>query len=223
MNKEAIAAKSLLKALAIGAGTVGVAGGAGYLGHQIGYKGGATKATNEMASAFSEANTQENQQIRDSFNMFNKRENQAIASNYMRRGMALGAELHATGKIKTPAEMAAMSKTSSVKGEEMNKQAYLEEIYNAAFDAELEKNSSWIGTTVMGGLKTLGKSFKNLGSGAKDAFRQARAMRGSTGQQKMLQKKYLKEGIQKTIKGSKPALYATAGAGAGAAGGYALG
>ncbi len=91
MEKEAIAAKSILKALAGGTAVAGLTGGAGYLGHKIGYKGGATRATNEMASAFSEANTRENQQIADSFKLFNKKENAAIASNYMRRGMGLGA------------------------------------------------------------------------------------------------------------------------------------
>ena len=174
MNKEAIAAKSLLKALtsgklgkslAIGSIAGGTGGGA-YLGHKVGYKSGATRATNEMASAFSEANATENQQIRDSFNSFNKQENASIADNYMRRGMALGAQLHAAGKIKFPSEM---SKKSSVTGEDINKQAYLEEIYNEAFNDELEKCGAPVNLIGMGvrSFKRLGKGLKTLGSHAK--------------------------------------------------------
>lgn len=143
MNKEAIAAKTLLKSIAAGTSIAGLTGGAGYLGHKFGYKRGATRATNEMATAFSEANARENKQITDSFKLFNKKENAAIASNYMRRGMALGAELHATGKIKTPAEMASMAKTSSA-----------EDIYNAAFEAELDKHA-FLGSALKKGVKTI--------------------------------------------------------------------
>jgi len=194
MNKEAIAAKSLLKALAAGTTVAGLTGGAGYLGHQIGYKGGATKATNEMASAFSEANTQENQQIRDSFNMFNKRENAAIASNYMRRGMALGAQLHATGKIKTPEEMVAMSKTSSI-----------EDIYNAAFEAELEKNA------IVG---TLAKSFKAFGKGLSHQGGHIKKQVTQSGKRKMSLKtraSHMGRSALSTAKKSKAALGTVAG------------
>ncbi len=182
MNKEAIAAKSLLKALAAGTTVAGLTGGAGYLGHNIGYKGGATDATNEMAAAFTEANQRENQQIKDSFNLFNKKENAAIASNYMRRGMALGANLHATGKIKTPAEMSAMAKTSSA-----------EDIYNAAFEAELEKLGAHpllkAGIGVAKKLfkkgrstaKGLGKTYKGMSTTRKKQVAGAAATSGAAG------------------------------------------
>ena len=159
MNKEAIAAKSLLKAIAAGTSIAGLTGGAGYLGHKVGYKGGATKATNEMATAFQEANHRENQQISDSFKLFNKKENSAIASSYMRRGMALGAELHATGKIRTPVEMAAMAKTSSE-----------EDIYSAAFEKEIDKHA-YLGSVLRSGMKAA----KGLLSKAKPGMQSAKS------------------------------------------------
>ena len=211
MNKEAIAAKTLLKALVAGTGVAGLTGGAGYLGHKVGYKGGATRATNEMASAFSEANATENQQIRDSFNSFNKQENASIADSYMRRGMALGAQLHAAGKIKFPSEM---SKKSSTTGEDMNKQAYLEEIYNEAFNDELEKNAGRLGAIyniVKGSFKNLGQALRSGKNYVKGEIKGS-PLSGVSGKR-----------FKKNIKQSKAALGVIGGTGLAAGGaGYAL-
>lgn len=170
MEKEAAIAQTLLKAIKSPATKLTAAGlaaaGAGYGGHRVGFNRGVNRATDQMAVAFSEANTRENQQIVDSFKLFNKKENRVISNQSLRRGMALGAELHATGKIKTPAEMAAMAKTS-------------EDAYNAAFEAELEKDA-FIGTAIKSGLKTLKGSFRNLGSGVK-AMKDVAGMKGVPG------------------------------------------
>ena len=220
MKKEAVAAKSILKALALGTAGTALTGGAGYAGHQLGYRSGATRATNEMASAFSEANVRENQQIADAFKLFNKKENRAIASDYMRRGMALGAQLHSAGKIKTPAEMAELAKTSS-----------FEDIYQAAFENEIDKLAA--AGLISKVVQTLGKSFSRLGKGIGDfsasskRIAKRKELIGATKGKKKIQslnkglnkmKSYRMGNVKETLKGSKAAIGTIGGAGlAGAA------
>jgi len=199
---KAMSAKKLL-ALMGATGAVGVAGG-GYAGHKMGVRSGAKRTANEMASAFSEANAKENQQLIDSFKAFNKRENQAIAKTYLKRGVALGA---------------GMSKKSSLEGEEMDKHAALEEIYNEAFNAELEKlGYAGIVNAAKAGYQTLKRSFSNLGSGLKSMKSQA-LLKGTKGGKKEKLRKVLSEGAY-AAKRSRAALGTVAGGTA--AGAYAL-
>ena len=98
----------------------------------------------------------------------------------------------------------------------MNKQAYLEEIYNAAFEAEIEKYA--FAPAIKAGLKTLKTSFKNLGSGSK-AVKDSLKMKGVPGGFKSNLKRAGSEAIE-TAKRSKAALGTIAGGTA--LGGYAL-
>jgi len=182
--------RTALKLTGAGVLGAGVLAGAGYGGYRL----GANRASNAMASAFSEANQEENQGIYDQFNTFNQQENESIAQEYLNKGIALGAHLQSTNQL----------------GEEtMDKQAYFEEIYNASFNDELEK--------ISGKVK---ESFKNLGSGL-TAIKNALTMRGAPGGIKTNLKRAATE-TALTIPRSKGALAILAGGGAAAAGGPAL-
>lgn len=184
MEKEAGAARSILSALkspvakkiAIGTAGAGALATAGVVGHKIGVRSGATRTANAMASAFSQANAKENQKIVDSFNTFNKMENAEIAKGFYRKGITEGAKM-------------------------IKKSAYIDEIYDNAFNEELEKvgKGNWIGSK----MSTLAKSFSNLGKAVK--FQKAKP--GSR---------------WKALKGSKAAL-GTIGAGALGAGAIGAG
>lgn len=119
-----------------GLAAASAAGGIGYGGYKVGEKKGATKAVDKMTVAFAEANQKENRNIVNSFKAFNEKENMDI----LRRGFQMG-----------------------VKYKDMSKKAALNEIYDAAFQDELEKLA--IPASLTSGMKTLGKSFKNLGKG----------------------------------------------------------
>jgi len=140
MNKEAAIAQKLLTGLAL----TGAAGAAGYGGFKVGHNTGAKKAVNEMTSAFYEANQKENKGIVDRFNTFNKVENRAIMNQGLKRGFEIG--------------------RAKASGKSMNKKAALDYIYKEAFNDELEKLAIPTGL-IAKGVKTLGKSFKNLGKG----------------------------------------------------------
>lgn len=187
MDKRASAATALLKALAIG----GLAAGTGYGG----YRYGANKTADKMTSAFIDANAKENQQIKDSFREFNKLENQKLMGEALRRGMILGANMQAA---------------------KMEKKSSLAEIYNEAYNDELEKIAG--PGFIMSGVKTLGQSFKNLGSGIKGTFAAASKKEGLLNKLKAAGRH-----AKFTAKHSKAAL-GTIGGGVGAAGitGYAL-
>jgi len=151
MNKEAIAAKAILKTLGKYVAPATVVGtGAGIVGYRV----GANRMGNEMATAFSEANTKENKAIVDSFKAFNKKENAVIANRFLRKGINVGYNM-ATTKPAAPT----MQKTSS-------------EIANEAFIDELEKLGFAIKPLVslgMKGVKALRTQFSSLGKGLKAA------------------------------------------------------
>jgi len=193
MKKEAIAAKSLLKALAVG----GAVGGAGYGGYRVGEHLGANRTADAMAAAFTEANQRENQKIRDSFNLFNRRENHALAKNYFQKGVMIGAQLNAAGKLGAPEASAAA----------IQKKASAEELYERGFNEELEKAGS-VGSIIR-------KSFSNLGKGLMHQGRHAKKLvtQGTMKQKKQRLRNMGKSALT-SAKKSKAALGITGGAAA---------
>lgn len=156
MDKEAKAATTILKTLGYGTLGAGALGGAGYVGHQAGFRTGANRTANAMASTFSKANEIENQQIADSFKAFNQKENKALAADYFKKGISVGAHLKATGRLGE----------KTAKG--MSKKAYLSEIYDEVFQEELSKNAGARDFLIRQGAK-LGKSFSEMGKGLSSA------------------------------------------------------
>jgi roadblock/LC7 domain-containing protein len=104
MEKNAIAAKTILKTLALGTAGVGTLAGTGYAGHKIGFKSGANVTANKMTNAFIDANNRENAQIKDSFMDFNKKENLAIANMYLDKGYRAGLKQGNNGAMSKAAE-----------------------------------------------------------------------------------------------------------------------
>ena len=182
MEKEALAAKSLLKALAIGGLGAGAVGGAGYGG----YRYGAKRATNEMASAFSEANARENNQIVSSFKLFNKKENRAIQQDAFKKGVVMGAHMHASGRIQMPTSVEKRANA-------------LEQVYHDAFNDEFEKEAS------------VGGSFKRLFRGGKLTLKRLMQMKGETSRGKRTALMAAGRAAKHTLAGGKTALGITAG------------
>lgn len=146
MNKEAIAAKTLLSI--IGGGAV-LAGGGAATGHRFGVRAGAERMGNQMASAFSEANAKENKAIADSFKAFNKKENAVIANQFLRKGINVGYNMAST----KPPTSVPMKKAAS-------------DIADEAFLDEMEKlGFPYAGIKAAGGMaaKALRRSFKAIG------------------------------------------------------------
>ena len=172
-----------------GIAAAGAIGGTGYGGYKIGEKRGATKAVDKMTVAFSEANQRENRNIINSFKAFNEKENMDI----LRRGFQMG-----------------------VKYKDMNKQAALKEIYDAAFQEELEKIAlSGAGAgMITKGLKTIGKSFTRLRKGADQAVRHGQRVVTGGPKGRVSAAKGLGKSLLSTAKNSKAAI------GTVAAGGY---
>jgi len=168
MNKEAKAAQAILgflrKSAPYAAAGLAGAGAGSVAGHRFGVRAGAERMGNEMATAFSEANTKENKAIIDSFKAFNKKENAILANQYLRRGINMGYSM-ATAKPDK-----GVSKTAS-------------DIAEKAFYDELEKLGFSMGALKDVGakaIKSLGNSFSRLGknihysgSNLKSAFRSA--------------------------------------------------
>jgi hypothetical protein len=120
----------------VGAGTLGAGaiGGAAYGGHRLGMRTGAKRTANAMATAFSEANAQENK---------------VLADAYFKKGIALGAHLQRSNQFN-----GTMNKTSS------DKNTILEDIYNQAFRDELEKTA--FAGTLGASFKALGTGLKAI-------------------------------------------------------------
>lgn len=140
MNKTAIRAGAVLKALGYGGGAAALATGAGALGHRLGVRSGAERMGTAMSQAFTEANTRENQAIVDAFKAFNKRENQLIARNFLQKGYEMG-----------------QAKTAELS---------VEDIRDLAFEDELEKLGFNVAALKAAGKvawKALKSSFGRLG------------------------------------------------------------
>lgn len=219
MNKEATAAQKLLKALKYGHGPV-LALGAGTAAGYGGYRYGAKKTADAMTSSFIDANARENQQIRDSFRDFNRMENRQLMNAALRKGILMGAAMQASQ----------MKKTSSLNtnGNDMDKIAFIQEIYNDAYNNEIEKLNSLASMAgkaygkVHGTAEGLvGKSFKNLGSGIKSQAQQAKFLfsKGSKGNRRSVLKGMGTSALE-TAKKSKRALAVTGVGTVGA--GYAI-
>ena len=137
----------MAKKLLIGTLGLSTAAAAGTGGHAIGYRRGANKAADQMAVAFSEANTRENQNIVDSFKLFNKKENRAIAGSYLNKGVMLGARMHAAGRIKFPTET---PKTAS----DISEQAFIEELEKLGISLSSIKGA---GSSTLKALRGIGR------------------------------------------------------------------
>lgn len=153
MTKEAIAARSLIKALGIGTGAAALGVGSGVMG----YRTGAKRTANAMASAFSDANARENQAMINAFNLANKRENAMLANTYLRKGYQLGVQ-HAT----TSGSTGQMNKTS-----EANMAALLLDAMEK--DAAVPAALMGLLTRAKPAVGGLMKSFKHLGAHAAQA------------------------------------------------------
>ena len=140
MEKKALAAKTLLKALSYGGGGLALAGGGAAVGHKFGVRAGAQRMGNQMAVAFSEANAKENKAIVDSFKAYNKKENAQIANSFFNRGVMVGHKMKNPGPVKTASD-----------------------IRTEAFNDELEK-LALSGAMLKGIGSAALKSFKRLGT-----------------------------------------------------------
>lgn len=166
MNKEALAAKTLLKGLAAGLGVAGVGAGAGV----VGYRSGAKRTANAMASAFSEANARENRAMMNAFALANKKENAILTNTALRRGYQLGLQ-HATAS--------GMAKKSS----DSHEQGFIDEMAKLGYDlAELEKigfNAKALMSMGRRAAKSIGKSFKALPGLGRSAMRTGKTAVGA--------------------------------------------
>ena len=205
MNKEALAAKTILGMIGGGAA---LAGGGAAVGHRFGVRAGAERMGNEMATAFSEANAKENKSIVDSFKAFNKKENAILANQYLRKGVTIGYNMGST----KPPTSAPMSKSAS-------------DIAEAAFQDELEK----LGFPIAGLARSAVSSVTRLSKGLMGAGKQlgrAYGTRGMAGRGiPALRKSYLSNASSmagQAIKSSPVAAAAIGGTGLVGAG-YAAG
>lgn len=167
MTKEALAASKLLKALGIGAGAAAIGAGSG----MVGYRTGAKRTANAMASAFSEANARENRAMIDAFNQANKRENAVLANAYLRRGYQMGLQ-HATTS-------SGMKKSAS----DIHDQGFIDELSKLGFDLEeLEKigfNVAALRSLGTAAIGAVGKSFKSLPGLGKSVVRTGKTAIGA--------------------------------------------
>lgn len=170
------------------AGAIGIAGGTGY---KYGQKSGYKSGAKKATNEMAIA-----------FSEANAKENQRITDSFKTfnkaENRAIAQSYYRRGLAKGVGLKEVNVKTASV--------------YDSAFSDELEKLG------FAGIAKTIGKSFKNLASGTKEAYGNVKSMAKTKGTERTHYKEQLVRGIKKTGKKSKSALAVTGGAAAYAAG-----
>lgn len=198
MEKIAKGINKAIKLLGIGTVGAGATAGGGYL---YGKKRGAESMATELGNAFLEANIKENKNMQSAWQTRNKVENAQIANHFLRKGYQMG--------------QAEMPKAAST----------LDEIYEAAFNEELEKIA--ISVPGMQGLGKFSKRVADTVAAKASGLKQTLVNTAKAGQQKAVNAAgTVAEGatnLSKSVAKQWPAMAVAGGAAAAGGTGYGIG